>query len=194
MMLLAMQSFSYGMIKVVPCLSLPVDTLNPGGRMQTFEKIFTDDNGKSTVRVKVLNPCILSTPPWDAQKCTIEAEVRHGKQRLKLFYDYPDAQMSLIYFNGKEIRNEIIKGATAIFIPFYYCGNSEDYERRVSYMIFYKHSKYLYHIDYTCPDEQSCKPKVSVADQFKELPLPLKSYFVKYLHHKHQHRKSFYQE
>lgn len=163
-------------------------------KTQTFSKSFTDINGKNLLEIRILNPCILDTPPWDADQCTITATLTNTKTVSKLFYDHPDAQMSLIYLVEKEIAVRKIDGITAVFIPFYYCGATESFDRKVSYFIFYKGRKYDLHLNYYCEDEKKCKVVQGSNTLFKSFPIALKSYFSKYLAQKHRLRSSFHQE
>lgn len=162
-------------------------------KTQTFSRSFMDVNGKNRLEIKIVNPCILDTPPWDADSCSISATLTHKKAVKRLFYNHQDAQMSLIYMAEKEVVLRKVGGATAVVIPFYYCGATEDFDRKLSYFIFYKGKKYSFHLDYTCKNEHTCELDDDLDILLKDLPVTLKSYFSKYLSQKHRLRKSFHQ-
>lgn len=155
---------------------------------------FRDGAQKNKLEIKVINPCHLKTPPWDGVKTQIEARLTSRGKVLELIYDYPYPQMSLLYFEAAELKMADIQGAKAVIIPFYYCGNAEDYDRKVSYILFYKQKKYLFHLDYFCKEPAKCKPQKNLNLLFKELPAGLKKYFLDYLNKKHASKGSFHQD
>jgi len=161
-------------------------------RVANFRHDFSDASGKNTVSVKVYNPCDLAAPPWDADNSSIEARLTTGKNTLHARYDNPAPEMSLIYFNHKEISVQKINGSSAILIPFYYCGNSEDHDRTVSYLIFYKGRSYTRHLAYTCTDTGCRLRQEQIA--IKGLPVALGGHLVKYSNSRHKTKTSFHRD
>ncbi|RAJ32153.1 hypothetical protein [Pedobacter cryoconitis] len=163
-------------------------------KTQTFKKTFINPVGKNTLEVEVFNPCRLNDPPFDAELCTIAARLINDKGDVKFFYDYPDAKMSLIYLDPKEITMQKVNESGTVLIPFYYCGNSEDYERKVSYIIFYKNLPYLCHLGYDCQYSGDCKLQPEQVSGVNILPLVLQKYFLQYANAKHRQKESFHQD
>lgn len=157
-----------------------------------FKHTFSDASGKNTVLIKVYNPCDLSTPPWDADKNFIEARLVNGKNILEVRYNNPAPEMSLIFYDHKEISVQKINGISAVFIPFYYCGNSEDHDKTVSYLIFYKGTYYTRHLAYTCTDT-GCKLQQE-QKEIKGLPIAVSTHLIKYSNARHKNKKSFHQD
>lgn len=157
-----------------------------------FKHAFSDASGRSTVSVKVYNPCDLAAPPWDADKNFIEARLASGKITLEARYDNPAPEMSLIFYDHKEISVQQITGFSAVLIPFYYCGNSEDHDKTVSYLIFYKGRSYVRHLSYACTDT-GCKLKQE-QKAMKGLPIALGKHLVKYSDSRHKSKTSFHQD
>ena len=162
------------------------------GKTANFKHTFSDPSGRNTVLIKLYNPCDLATPPWDADKNFIEARLISGKNILEVKYDNPVPEMSLIFYDHKEISVQKINGTNAVFIPFYYCGNSEDHDKRVSYIIFYKGTSYTCHLAYVCTDT-SCKFQQE-QKTMKGLPVALKKYLVQYSAESHKNKKHFHQD
>jgi len=157
-----------------------------------FKHTFSDASGKNTLLVKVYNPCDLATPPWDADKNFIAARLINGKNILDVKYNNPAPQMSLIFFDQKEISVQKVNGINAVFIPFYYCGNSEDYDKIVSYLIFYNGKSYTRHFIYTCTNT-GCKLQQE-QKTMKGLPIALKKQLIQYSNGRHKNKKSFPQD
>jgi hypothetical protein len=161
---------------------------------QISRKTFTNTLSKNVLQVNVFNPCALNIPPWDADSCTIEAKLTNSKGVMKVLYDYPEAKMSLIYFDSQEVIVRKINGLSAVIIPFYYCGNSEEYDRKVSYIIFYKNLSYLCHLNYSCENEDDCRLQAKKVSGGNLFPLALQRYFLQYVSAKHRNKKSFHQD
>lgn len=157
-----------------------------------FKHAFSDASGKNTVLIKVYNPCDLATPPWDADKNFIEARLINGKNILDAKYNNTAPEMSLIFFDQKEISVQKINGINAVYIPFYYCGNSEDHDKTVSYLIFYKGTSYTRHLAYTCTDT-GCKLQQE-QKIMKGLPVALEKHLTQYSNARHKNTKSFHQD
>lgn len=158
-----------------------------------FTKIFFDETGKNRLEVMLKNPCVLSTPPWDAERCLIEIALIRGKKNTGISYNLPNPQMSLIYFNSSEVAIKRVNGSNAVFVPSYYCGNSEDYDKRVTYAVFYKSKVYFHHLDFRCDDNGRCSPKKELLKVLADIPPALKPYYIQYITAKHLSAKSFYQ-
>lgn len=156
-------------------------------------KTFYDVFGKNSLTIKVINPCNADASIFDGTLTQIEATLKN-KKTTTLTYRHPDPQMSLIHFVKDEILIQDFKGRKAVFIPFYYCGGYETYDRKVSYLVLYNNKKYIYHIDYYCEGAQNCKPVKSLAILLKGLPPTIRPYFTKYLNNKHKSRNSFHQD
>jgi len=157
-----------------------------------FRHAFSDASGRNTVSIKVYNPCDLATPPWDADKNFIEARLASGKNTLEARYDNPAPEMSLIFYDHKEISVQKIDGSNAVLIPFYYCGSSEDHDRTVSHLIFYKGRSYVRHLAYACT-ETGCRLQQE-QKAIKGLPIALGRHLVKYSNSMHKSKRSFHQD
>lgn len=156
-------------------------------------KTFYDVFGKNSLQVKVINPCNADSSIFDGPFTQIEAILKN-KKRTVLTYNHPDAAMSLIHFVKEEIHIRDFNGRKAVFIPFYYCGGYETYDRKVSYLILFNNERYICHIDYYCKGAQDCKPVKSLAILLKDLSPTIRPYFIKYLNNKHKSRNSFHQD
>ncbi|ACU02971.1 hypothetical protein [Pedobacter heparinus] len=157
-----------------------------------FKHSFSDASGKNMVSVKVYNPCDLAAPPWDADKNFIEASLVNRKNTLAVRYDNPAPEMSLIFYDHKEISVQTINGINAVFIPFYYCGNSEDHDKAVSYLIFYNGRSYARHLAYACT-KTGCKLQQE-QKTIKGLPVALSKHLIKYSNSRHKNKRSFHQD
>ncbi|MET7001502.1 hypothetical protein [Chitinophaga defluvii] len=156
-------------------------------------KTFHDVFGENNLQVKVINPCNTDSSIFDGALTQIEAILKNKKTTI-LTYRHPDAEMSLIHFVKEEIHIRDFGGKKAVFIPFYYCGGYETYDRKVSYLILYDNKKYTFHIDYYCKGAQDCKPVNSLAILLKDLSPVIRPYFITYLNKKHTSRNSFHQD
>lgn len=156
-----------------------------------FTKIFFDETGRNSLELIVRNPCMPDTPPWDADYCDLKVKLEGIKSSIGMSYTHPHPEMSLIYFDSSDVAIEKVKGLSAVLVPFYYCGNSEDYNKTVSYIIFYKRLVYIHHIDFRCDDKGKCMPQNSLATALKHLPDPLRTYFIRYVTGKHRLMNSF---
>ena len=118
-------------------------------------KEWKDCNGKNTLNVKVNAVCNPNEPPFDGHKTKIDVQLKNKKYSLNLQFDDPDYQMEMIAFSEKNIWFYDLKKANVVFIPFTYCSNS-DSVKRLSYIVLYNNKKYLYHLPFTCNEEEDC--------------------------------------
>ncbi|GEM_PF-371506 len=156
-------------------------------------RTYNDALGTNRLTVKVINPCNADSAIFDGALTQIAVTLKN-KKGISYTYRHPDSQMSLIDFRKDEIVLRDFNGKKAVFIPFYYCGGYETYDRKVSYIIIYNNKSYFYHLDYYCKGAQDCSPVKSFEAQFKDLPPAVRSYFIKFLTNKHKLRASFHQE
>lgn len=157
------------------------------------DRNYTDLFGKNKLQVKVINPCNSDSSIFDGALTQISVTLKN-KKTISYTYRHPDAQMSLIYFKKDEILIKDFNGKKTVFIPFYYCGGYESYDRKVSYIILYNNKTYSYHLDYYCKGEQNCSPVKSFEVLFKNLSPVIRPYFIKFLTNKHKFRASFHQD
>jgi len=156
-------------------------------------KTFYDLSGKNSLLVKVINPCNSDSSIFDGALTQIEAVLKN-KKTTTVTYRHPDSEMSLIHFVKEEIHIQDFNGKKAVFIPFYYCGGYETYDRKVSYLILFNNEKHICHIDYYCKGAQDCKPVKSLAILLKNFSPTIRPYFITYLNNKHKFRDSFHQD
>ena len=154
---------------------------------------YKDALGTNSLMVKVINPCNADSSVFDGALAQITVTLKNTKS-ISYTYRHPDPEMSLIDFRKDEIVLRDFNGKKAVFIPFYYCGGYETYDRKVSYIILYNNKSYSYHLDYYCKGAQDCSPVKSFETQFKDLPPAIRLYFIKFLNNKYKLRASFHQE
>lgn len=145
----------------------------------TIEKQWTDKNGQNRLRIRISALCEpLRTFPMGFES-RIDVDLKHKKHELYIGYELEHYEMSMIMFYEEDIRYFKIKGVQAVFIPFFYCGNS-DSTVRVSYIILYNDKAYLKHIDFYCSEAGDCELKDGV-DGLIDMPKPLRNRLIKEL-------------
>ena len=167
------------------------DTLKPYYQDSLIiTKKFKDGPLSNNLRIKVINPCDPAKEKFDGAVTMIEAVLKNKNYSDSVIYKYPDAQSGLINFREKNISVCKISGKQAILIPFSYCGNFDN-DTKISYILFYDHKKYLYHINYKCGEDLKCKVKDDLNSKLKDLPLKLRTMFVKQLETKFKNAEDF---
>lgn len=156
-------------------------------------QIYNDAFGKNRLNVQVINPCQPDSSIFDGILTQITVTLKN-KKTISYTYKYPYPQMALINFKKAEILVKDFKGKKAVFIPFYYCGGYETYDRKVSYILLFNNKIYNYHLDYYCKGAQNCNPVQNFDVLFKDLSPTIRPYFIRYLKSKHQSRQSFHQD
>lgn len=157
----------------------------------TVHKNFKDGMVSNTLTVKVINPCNAEKNRFDGAVTLISATVKNKNYTDHVTYNYPYAQSGLINLKPNNISDFTIDKHRAVLIPFTYCGNSDN-DTQVSYIIFYKHKKYLHHIKYYCGEDNKCKIKDNLNATLKDLPSPLKLKVIKDLGTKYKNSNDFY--
>ncbi len=153
-----------------------------------IKKKWTDSFGKNALIVKVNALCNPLKPPFDGHPSVIEASLKNKKANLKVIFDDADYQMEMIYFREKNIWFFTSDKNTATFIPFLYCGNLDN-DIKISFIIFYKNKKFLYHVKYRCDDENNCLVNENLNLALKDIPTPIKNHFIKRIKNKNFKRK-----
>ncbi len=157
----------------------------------TINKDFKDGIISNKLTVKVINPCNSEKERFDGAVTIISANVKNKNYRDSVVYNYPNAQSGLINLKPNNISNFTIDKRQAILIPFTYCGNLDN-DTKVSYIIFYKHKKYLHHIKYYCGEDGKCKINDNLNITLKDLPSKLKLKVIKDLETKYKNSNDFY--
>ncbi len=178
-------------IYVVSILWLPLYSQEVNVDSISINKTWIDNNGKNSLFVKVNALCDPNNPPFDGHKTLIEASLKNKKHNLNLLYDEENYQMKMLLFYEKDIKFYKLNKTNSIFIPFFYCGNWEN-DVKVSYIIFYNNKKYLYHINYYCGEDASCRLNDNLNLKLKNMPESLKKIFIKELKTKYKTSKDFY--
>lgn len=154
------------------------------------QKNFKDGNVANKLTVKVINPCNAEKERFDGAVTIIRAAVENKNYSDRIVYNYPDAQSGLINLKINNISDYNINKHQAVLIPFTYCGNWDN-DTKVSYIIFYNHKKYLYHIKYYCGEDGKCKLNDNLNVTLKYLPSKVKSKLMKDLETKYNNSNDF---
>lgn len=157
----------------------------------TISKDFKDGTISNKLTVKVINPCNSEKERFDGAVTIISATVKNKNYSDRVVYNYPNAQSGLINLKPNNISNFTVDKHQAVLIPFTYCGNWDN-DTKVSYIIFYKHKKYLHHIKYYCGENGKCKINDNLNITLKDLPSKLKLKFIKDLETKYKNSNDFY--
>lgn len=155
-----------------------------------IHKDFKDGAVANKLEVKVINPCNAEKERFDGAVTMISAAVKNKNYNDHLLYNYPHAQSGLIHVKKDNISSYTINKRQAVLIPFTYCGNWDN-DTKVSYMIFYSHKKYLYHIKYYCGEDGKCKLNDNLNVTLKDLPSKVKSKLIKDLETKYNSSNDF---
>ena len=155
-----------------------------------IHKSWNDKNGKNKLTVKVNALCNPNRPPFDGHETKIEAEIRNAGGSQEIVYNDEDYQMEMILFRENDIWLEEFNKIKAVFIPFFYCGNS-DSDIKASFIIFYNTKKYLYHINFHCTENGTCKVTDDLNTKLKELSPKLRNSFIKSLKSKYKKYSDF---
>lgn len=156
-----------------------------------IQKNFKDGTISNKLTVKVINPCNSEKNRFDGAVTIISAAVKNKNYSDNIVYNYPYAQSGLINLKTDHISDHNINKHQAVFIPFTYCGNWDN-DTKVSYIIFYKHKKYLYHIKYYCGEDGKCKLNDNLNITLKDLPSTLRLKVIKDLKTKYNNSNDFY--
>ena len=144
------------------------------------KKEWTDKNGNNLLQIHVSALCTDNLTFMDGFKSKITVTLNNKKHDLKKSYDNENYQMSSISFYEQDIILEQIDGSTAVFVPFFYCGNM-DSSVTVSYFIFYNKYKYIKHISFYCSEDGDCKLNDDIDKKLKGMPDVLKNCFLQQL-------------
>ncbi|MGN7756956.1 hypothetical protein ACTJIV_05715 [Chryseobacterium sp. 22532] len=155
-----------------------------------IQKNFKDGTISNKLTVKVINPCNSEKNRFDGAVTIISAAVKNKNYSDNVVYNYPYAQSGLINLKTDHISDHNINKHQAVFIPFTYCGNWDN-DTKVSYIIFYKHKKYLYHIKYYCGEDGKCKLNDNLNITLKDLPSTLRLKVIKDLKTKYKNSNDF---
>ncbi|WP_143754183.1 hypothetical protein [Chryseobacterium sp. 52] len=155
-----------------------------------INKNFKDGTVPNKLTVKVINPCNAEKERFDGAVTIINATVKNKNYSDSILYNYPYAQSGLINLKTNNISNYDINKRHAVLIPFTYCGNWDN-DTKVSYIIFYNHKKYLYHIKYYCGENNTCKINDNLNIKLKDLPTKLKLKVIKDLETKYNTSNDF---
>lgn len=156
----------------------------------TVHKNFKDGTVSNTLTVKVINPCNAEKERFDGVVTIISTSVKNKNYSDSVVYSYPYAQSGLINLKTNNISDHNINKHQAVLIPFTYCGNWDN-DTKVSYIIFYNHKKYLYHIKYHCGEDDKCKINDNLDITLKDLPAKLKAKVIKDLEIKYNKSNDF---
>jgi len=142
---------------------------------QTWE----DCNGYNELYIRVYAACNPEKPPYDGHESEIQVKLKNKKYELAVHYEleYDQYQMQMLLFSEENIRCFKIKKAKAVFIPFFYCGNSDSINR-VSYIILHNNKSYLKHIDFYCSEDAKCK---LLENDLSDIPKSLKKILMQEL-------------
>lgn len=154
-------------------------------------KTWYDKNGKNTLSIKVNALCNANKPPFDGHVSIINASLTNKNYAVTNEYNDENYQMEMLLFYEKDIWFHVINKVKAVFIPFFYCGNM-DTNNKVSYLIFYNNTKYLYHINYRCNEDNACTLNENLQLKLKDLPTGLKKVFMKVLQSKYKKATDLY--
>lgn len=121
----------------------------------TVFKNWEDKHGLNQLTVKVEGLCNPDEPPFDGTPTKIIANLKNKQTALEVVFDDEDYQMEMLLFYEKDIEIIDLKKEKAVFIPFFYCANFDN-DIKVSYIIFYKGSGYLFHINFHCAEGEGC--------------------------------------
>lgn len=155
-----------------------------------IHKNFKNGAVSNKLTVKVINPCNSEKERFDGAVTIISATVKTKNYSDSVVYNYPYAQSGLINLKTDNISNHNINKHQAVFIPFTYCGNWDN-DTKVSYIIFYNHKKYLYHIKYYCGEDGKCKLNDNLNIILKDLPSTLRLKVSKDLETKYNSSNDF---
>lgn len=157
----------------------------------TISRDYKDGNMSNKLTVKVINPCNSEKERFDGAVTIISATVKNKNYSDSVVYNYPNAQSGLINLNPNNISNFTVDKHQAVLISFTYCGNWDN-DTKVSYIIFYRHKKYLHHIKYYCGENGKCKINDNLNTTLKDLPSKLKLKVIKDLETKYKNSNDFY--
>ncbi|MEI3789258.1 MULTISPECIES: hypothetical protein [unclassified Chryseobacterium] len=155
-----------------------------------IQKNFKDGTISNKLTVKVINPCNSEKNRFDGAVTIISAAVKNKNYSDSVVYNYPYAQSGLINLKTDHISDHNINKHQAVFIPFTYCGNWDN-DTKVSYIIFYNHKKYLYHIKYYCGEDGKCKLNDNLNITLKDLPSTLRLKVTRDLKTKYKNSNDF---
>lgn len=148
------------------------------------------NNGTIKLTVKVINPCNSEKERFDGAVTMINAHIKNKHHDDSITYHYPYAQSGLINFKANNISHYTINKQIAVLIPFTYCGNWDN-DTQVSYFIFYNRKHYLYHLQYYCEENGTCKIKDNVNMTLKDVPTALRLKVIKDSETKYNHSDDF---
>ena len=125
-----------------------------------INQTWNDKNGHNELYIRVYAACSpddLDKPPM-GHESKIQVKLKNKKHDLAIHYEleFEQYQMQMLLFYEDDIRYFKIKGAQAVFIPFFYCGNYDSINR-VSYIILYNNKAYLKHIVFYCSENGKCR-------------------------------------
>jgi len=135
----------------------------------TVVKNWEDKSGRNELTVHIAGLCDPENPPFDGVSTKIQVNLKNNQVDLNIVFDDEDYQMERILFYENNIEVVEIKNEKAVFIPFFYCGNFDN-DIKVSYIIFYKNTGYLFHINFHCSERNGCK----LNDDLKNKLAPIK--------------------
>jgi len=159
-----------------------------------IRKTFNDKNGKNQLDVVVINPCLqlkefeeaVMYDNWrkyyriDGWINYITVSLNNKNYSDTLIYYNPGVAMSLIHLLERNITLKTISGRKAVFIPFSYCGTSDD-DIQITCIVFYDHQKYLYPINLQGADFQNYKIVDDLNEKFEDLPKELKKELIEHI-------------
>lgn len=148
------------------------DTIN-------IKENWKDKNGMNTLYIIVNGACNSETG-YFGSRSSISVNLQNDKYILNVGYDEENYEMRMILFNKNDIVYKKKYGSQIVFIPFFYCANSDSIVR-VSYIIFHNNQKYIKHIDFHCTESGNCKLKTNLKTELQEIPDYLKKEFQKQL-------------
>lgn len=149
-------------------------------RSYNLEKSWFDKNGENSLLIHIENLCIPDKTIPMGFKSKITVRLKNNRYHLKTSYNNPDYEMSMISFYEDDLVLKSIDGADAVFIPIFYCGNS-DSQVKVSYIILHNNKKYLKHIHFYCTEYGTCSLNDDLDKILKGMPDYLKKEFINQL-------------
>jgi len=109
---------------------------------------------------------------------SISATMHYKGKTDNILYYNPNVLMSLINLKEQNIIIKYIDYKYAVIFPFSYCSNA-DKDITISYIIFYNHKKYLFHINLTAiNDFDKYQLNDDLHTKLKSLPKKIRKEFV----------------
>ncbi|GHV58737.1 hypothetical protein FACS1894182_11710 [Bacteroidia bacterium] len=110
-------------------------------------KQWTDHNGENRLTINGTELCNFEKWCVDGHPSKLEVSLTNSKHSLDMKYElsFDEYQMQTILFRESEIWFCDLNKIRAVFIPLFYCGNT-DQDTKISYIVLHDNQKYIFHL------------------------------------------------